>query len=266
VDWWLIIYVVLGLSILIILGFVIAAGIRWIIIKTSKEIPVLQEGMEALNRNDLNFAMKKFNEALEIKPQLPEAYYGIAKVYELKNENEKALENLTHAVTLKERFPAAYHDIGWIYQKQGELEKAIEYYVKAVSQKRKFIQAHMNIGAIYVMQGKYREALEKFDDAVFIDPKYVNAYTSATDVLLRMGKYNEAIQVCEELEKQAPEDVNSYFYRGVAYYFLNQKDKMEEMKSEISEINPVIVQDFDQFIKNVEQHRLQQQQQNQEPQ
>lgn len=251
--WWYIFYAILAFSALILVAGLVILARRFIIIKLSKEDTFLEEGLNQFNRQYYKEAIEKYHQALEIKKDCPDAYYGIAKCHEAMGQLDKAMEFYERTITVQERYPAAYHGIGWILHQKGKLDEAIIYYSKAVSQNRKLLESHINIGAIYFQQGKIRQALEKFDDAMFLDPKYTNAYTSTIDVLFILEAYEDIITVADNLLKKVPNSIDAYFSKAVSYYFLEEPEMLEKMKHTVEELNPIAYKDLIEYLAKLKQ-------------
>lgn len=83
-------------------------------------------GMKALYECDYEQAVLYFDNALELNPDMPDAYIGRAKAYEGLGEYEKAASDYEKATELDNSNSEAYIGLADMYEKLGEVEKAEE--------------------------------------------------------------------------------------------------------------------------------------------
>lgn len=81
-------------------------------------------GFDAANQRNYDLAIRYFNEAIEINPQLYEAYYNRAKVYSLMGKNSFAIRDFTKTIELKPTYYQAFASRGILYAETGQNEMA----------------------------------------------------------------------------------------------------------------------------------------------
>lgn len=80
-----------------------------------------------------------------------------------RKEFEKAVSKFTGAVELKPDLPEAYNNLGFCYRKLGDLDKSLAAYDKALAQKPDFPQAREYRGETYLALGKLDKANGELD-------------------------------------------------------------------------------------------------------
>jgi len=90
-------------------------------------------GYLAIEKGDLDYAMKINLEAYDYNSDDPIILDNLAHLYHLTGDFEKASELFEKLVEKKPRFPEAYYDYGRYLEDAGKYEEAFEMYNKALS-------------------------------------------------------------------------------------------------------------------------------------
>lgn len=127
---------------------------------------------EEYKRGDYNKAEELFQQALKLKQDLPEAYYGLGLVYYQKREIDKAIEMFQKARELKPDMVEAYYQEALIYQLIGRDKQyeAIPLYEKVLEIKPDFREARMNLGLMYEKLGAFEQAKAVYEAGLKVHP------------------------------------------------------------------------------------------------
>jgi tetratricopeptide (TPR) repeat protein len=129
-------------------------------------VDVDKEKIRSLNDLGLTFqAQKKFDEAIK--------YYD--KALEIKPDMFEALANKAFCMMLTDRFDEAYR----LYEKSIEL-------------KNDFLQGWYHLGYINIKRGNYFEALNCLDKAIELNDEYYLAWFAKYNLLTKMNRTEEA--------------------------------------------------------------------------
>lgn len=90
-------------------------------------------GYIAIEKGDLDYAMKINLEAYDYNPDDPIILDNLAHLYHLTGDFEKASELFEKLIEKNPRFPEAYYDYGSYLEDTGKYEKAFEMYGRALS-------------------------------------------------------------------------------------------------------------------------------------
>ncbi len=140
------------------LGFLISGPLSG----EQRAIEAYNQGVEAMNCEDLDQAITCFAEAIRLNPKFAEAYCNRGIVYDEKGEPDKAIADFTEAIRLNPKFTEAYHNRGVVYTEKGEPDKAIADYTEAIRLNPKFAEAYYNRGAAYTEKGEQATAEADF--------------------------------------------------------------------------------------------------------
>jgi type IV pilus assembly protein PilF len=114
--------------------------------------------------NRLEDAVRYYQEAIRLKKDYSEAYNNLGTVYMRQRRwddaiamFQKALENLYYATP-----EMAYYNLARAYEEKGEDSRAIEFYEMAIELKKHYLDPYGRLGLLYQKQGQYGPALRVF--------------------------------------------------------------------------------------------------------
>ncbi len=186
-------------------------------------------------------ALNSYKKALEISKDY-RIYYQLSSVYKKQRQFAFAEEALLEALKLNADFSTAYNSLGTTYYSWGKYDKAVESFKsfkEKVTDKKLKKRASKYIGLAYTKLGEnslkdrnYEVAEQHLLNAVS-NYNYDAAYLKLADIYVETGKYEEALKAADnainyrgkksKVPKGAP-----YFYKGMAFKGLKDKDKAKE--------------------------------------
>lgn len=197
----------------------------------------LNEGTRVFEYGDTDLAIELFNRAVELNPDLAEAYFKLGIAYSLveardaalvedqiettptpekgkekqtRSRSEKAFENAVKAYKkLLEANPeddAAYFNLGRAYNKLNEDEDAAKALKEAVKLKPDDTEYQTELGAILVKLAQYAEAVSPLKKAVDLDPENTRAIELLEDAQAGRRRVDYA---AERAKKDALSNSNS---------------------------------------------------------
>lgn len=133
-------------------------------------------GVAHLDNGDTASAIRNMQAAIDIDQKYYEANMQLGLVYS-KKKNKLALDYFNNALNIKPDDPDATYAIGMFYQEKGDYEKAMNAYTKITSKYQKFKWAHYNLGYINLVFIKdFEKATKYFTDAIVSDSSYTDAW------------------------------------------------------------------------------------------
>lgn len=163
-----------------------------------------------------------FNQAIKIKSDASDAWYGLALSA---NDARSGLEILDELIQISPDFHQAFRLKGFIYLTGEEYLKALDAFnrvieLRASSQERsEDAQLHFFKGHSLYMLGQYNQALDELNLALSIDP-YALCYCMRGDVYSKLGDLDKAIEDYTRMITLMPESPTGYIARGKAHYEL----------------------------------------------
>lgn len=182
---------------------------------------LLYEGWEALSESsgdpeeDLERAEAFFRRALELDPQLADAYNGLAEIAVERGDLEEAEELYWTAYRLAKaelgtEEPEAFH---WWRQHET----------------RPYMRAREGLGFTYWEEGRYDEALAEFEALLRLNPNDNQGVRYLIPALYQLkGELDKALEVYEEFEERYPGDPGEphfLFNWGLALYAVGRLEE-----------------------------------------
>lgn len=103
--------------------------------------------------------------------------YIRSNIYIGEKKYDKAIENCTKAIELKPNLSEAYLTRGNAYSHKEEYDNAIEDYTKAIEIKSDY-RTYNNRGNAYSHKEEYDKAIDDCTRAIELDPEYADAHTN----------------------------------------------------------------------------------------
>lgn len=180
----------------------------------------------ALITETLETKLDLYTKALEVNPEFLDAYINRGLVKNELQDFSGSLEDYNRAIELDSKCALAFNNRGYTKYKMQDFKGALEDYNKAILLNPKFKMALDNKAKLFL-----EVCLE--DDKDFSE-KY---YLSLGIFDINAGNMPEAIRNLDEVLKYNPNSDLTYFYKGIAYHSLGQKDKAYENYTKAIEIN-----------------------------
>ncbi len=160
--------------------------------------------------NLLARAAQNYQRATQINPNAPDFYVEWALASQLAGQSDDVVRAaLNQALQLDPKNPDAYFGLGRLYQARDELSDAEQAYLKGLasdSGSQRAVPAYSALGEIYVKNNKLDQALQASQKAVELAPNsWVNRLNLAL-VYQRVGRTNDAMTEAQTAYNLAPSD------------------------------------------------------------
>jgi len=182
-----------------------------------KSIQLNKTGLKNISDRKYDDAIKKFNEAIKIRPDDSALYCNKGLAYLYKREDEKALNDFNRAIKLNPDLVSAYNNRGIAYYLMTKYDKAIADFDKAIEIDGKFVKAYINRGLVYCDKKEYKEAIGDFNTAIKLDPKSWMAYNNRGLTYHLKGNEKKGIADVNKSLEIHPRFRVSFYGRDIAY-------------------------------------------------
>jgi tetratricopeptide (TPR) repeat protein len=88
---------------------------------------ILRDGAAWLNEGNFEKARRRFRDAIDEDPGIPEAYNGVGVTYRMRNDLARALEWYKKALAVDPDFGDAYYNMACVYALENQRELALRY-------------------------------------------------------------------------------------------------------------------------------------------
>lgn len=175
------------------------------------------KGNTEYEQNNYDVAIDNYKKAIDINPELSEAYYNLGVAYSKKEEIETAVTYYEKAIAIDPEFTEAYYGLGFLYFKGGEFQTAIIYYKKAIAIDSEFIEVYINLANVYSIKGEIETAISYLKEAIVINPEYADAYINLGNAYSEKGDINASIASYKKAIEIEPENSDAYVNLGMSY-------------------------------------------------
>ncbi|MEL7079523.1 MAG: tetratricopeptide repeat protein, partial [Cyanobacteria bacterium J06582_2] len=187
-----------------------------------------KRGLDKQNEEDTLGAIADYSKAIELNPDLAEAYVNRGNAYLNLGEYQEAIADYNKAIELNPGDADAYINRGNAYLNLEEYQEAIIYFNKAIELNPNYPNsalAYFNRGNAYGNLGEYQKAITDYNQAIELNSNYVDAYINRGNAYGNLGEYQEAITDCNKAIELNPDSAIPYSNRGDAYNNLEQYGK-----------------------------------------
>ncbi|HTP73973.1 MAG TPA: type IV pilus biogenesis/stability protein PilW [Burkholderiaceae bacterium] len=145
-------------------------------------------------RGQLDVALDEIKLALQIKPDLPEAYNLRGLIYQSQGDDRLAEENFKRALQLNPRDADTMHNYGWFLCQSRRMPEAFAQFQQAIATPRYagLSRTLMTQGVCQARTGALADAEKSLSRAYEIDPTSPVTAFNLADVLYRRGQYDRA--------------------------------------------------------------------------
>ncbi len=143
-------------------------------------------------------AEEAINRALELDPNLAEAYASLGLLYSNRHQGSAAIRELKRAVELQPSYAEAHNWLSWNYQLLGQPVKALESAKKAVNLNPLSPEALSNLSISYLYNGYLERALSESLRGIEIQPDWDGQAIHHGMALFNLGRYSEAKAVFQD--------------------------------------------------------------------
>jgi len=134
-----------------------------------------QAGMKLMGPGTYAKAIASFTRAIEIWPQLGEAYLERGVAHRYLNETEQAMADFDKAIDVNPNLARAYSARGRVYRERGDIKRALEDFTKSISLDSN-VDAHYERGQTYETLGQHQKAIDDYDQAIARLPDAPHVY------------------------------------------------------------------------------------------
>jgi tetratricopeptide (TPR) repeat protein len=181
-------------------------------------------GVVDIQRRNYAEAVRKINSALELNPNLGEAFNNRGTALRELKRLDEALASHDKAIALKPDYAEAFNNRGNVLLELKCFDEALASYDRAIALKPDYAEAFHNRGAAAKELKRLDEALACYDKAIGLNPYYANAFNSRGNVLMEQRSLHEALASYDKAIALKPDHATAFYNRGTALRELKRLD------------------------------------------
>jgi tetratricopeptide (TPR) repeat protein len=210
----------------------------------SQPIPItdarsaLDEGNRLLDRGETDRAIEVLQQAVEMDPDLADAYFQLGIAYALveKRDADKVETEVTPTPDPKQKKVREYKT-----NSEKAFENAVKAYKKIIAANEDDHAAHYNLGRAYNKLNEDEDAAKSLKEAVKLNPEDTEYQTELGAILIKLAQYHEAIPPLKKALELDPDNLRAEELLSDAQAGRKRvdyaKEKNEEKRAEANKSN-----------------------------
>ncbi|MEX0775065.1 MAG: tetratricopeptide repeat protein [Phycisphaeraceae bacterium] len=150
-------------------------------------------GLALLAQKQPQQAMRHFERALALRPDLAETHYNLGLAMIALDQYNDAARQFGACIKLQPDHAMAHHNLGSILFLANELPAAIAHYRRAIAALPGYLDAYVNLGQALVASNQLDDAAAAYRQAIAHQPNHPVAHLLLAQTLHRQGKLDAAV-------------------------------------------------------------------------
>ncbi|HWT02073.1 MAG TPA: tetratricopeptide repeat protein [Pyrinomonadaceae bacterium] len=211
-------------------------------------------GRACAERGDYGGAIQNFSAAIELDPQVADAFYFRGNAYANQGDLERAVEDYTRAIELDPRHADAYFNRGNCYNLQRDFDHAIADHDRVLELNPEDAEARLCRGHDYNNKGDFDRAIVDYSAAIALNPQSFDAFYNRAKTYINSGDFDQAITDSSTAIELDPQYADAYYQRAVAHGSKEDYDRALADLDKAIELEPEHVDSYNYraFIYNSE--------------
>lgn len=171
-----------------------------------------------LKEEGLKETMADYNKAIQLKPELADAYYQRGHAYLLICERKKAVKDFNRFIELKPNDPAGYFCRGYARSYTNDYDDSIKDLTKVIKLRPSSTGAYYQRAQSKKKKGDIQGALGDLKKVTQIDSQYWGAYLERGIINIEREEYQAAINDFTKCLDIKPDLAYGYYFRGMTKF------------------------------------------------
>ncbi len=166
---------------------------------------LLGSGIQWLETPNLEKALRDFDDAIRLDPQLLDARVNRGITLSRMGRTDDAIQEYRAVLALDARNAAAHANLGVLFEKIGRRREALEAYQAAVAANPALAEARTQLGNMLTDAGQAQAALQHFDAVLAQDAGHIIARYNRARAYSQLKRTNEAIADLRDVLARRPD-------------------------------------------------------------
>ena len=171
----------------------------------------------------------EYKNALQINQNLPDAWFGLARIHERKQDWQKAYMVLNKVRELSPTHVDARMMLGQILLASNQIDLALADAKEIMEMAPDDARSHSLMAAVQFRLENLKGAREEVDKALAIEPGNIEAILVHVRMLITEKKYSQALGVLNKAIETNPDNVSMYLMKILAYQETGDQKAIEDV-------------------------------------
>lgn len=178
-------------------------------------------------QDDYEAALSAYNAGIEANPDYAPCYLGRARLRLSRSPDELTLPrtDLEKALELDPDLGEAYLELALIDVQQDKVDQALQNLDYASQLMSETPLLHLTRAQVYLAEEEYEQALEDVEIALQLDPSIVSAYLVKGEILREMGRADEAFEAIQVYVNYGSPTAREWMWLAQAYLEIDRLDE-----------------------------------------
>ncbi len=205
---------------------------------------LIDEGHALEAQGNLDEAMQRYLEALQLAPNPARAHLNRGNILLLQGDLQGALDAFKTAIKHRPDYAGAYYNIGNALQGNRQFDEAAVNYHRALEIQPDYAEVHCSLGIAHKELGQLDDAIASFQHALTINPDLVEAHYSLGQILQGLGSFDDAVTSCRHALAVNPDWAEAHYIMGLALQGLGLLDDAVASYRRALVINPEYAESY----------------------
>ncbi len=198
----------------------------------------VKKGVLLVSLNQFEAAKEALGRGIELRPDLPIAYYYLGHVALAQQQSEKAIKSFERAIAGKQDFLPAYLALAKVHEEYGAISEAIGIYRTALKTLGGSLPVlRSELIRLYLKEKTYEPALALLEDVLREDPHNLEATLRVGLIYVAQKKFKKAAARLQVVLEQRSDDVMVRDYLGLVFEQSERYDAAIQQYLAVLEIN-----------------------------
>lgn len=147
--------------------------------------------------------------------------------FDLQNAPEQAIKEYEKAVEIRPDLPSLHYVLGSAYWKRSQLDKAAAEFERVIGLSPRHFMARYKLGTVLLEQNNAPRAIQEFRATLDQQPGFVDAYLGLAKALFQEGEYDAAVPQLQRYIQFAPDNPTPHYLLYQIYRRLNKPEDAE---------------------------------------
>jgi tetratricopeptide (TPR) repeat protein len=187
---------------------------------------------------DYGTAIRTFTQAIELNPDLADAYFRRGICFHLIGEDKMAISDFSESAHIDLSDPRAALWEGFTYAKMGEYHEALRAYGNAIAASDRYTPAYVNRGLAYMALGDFEKAVADFNDAIRLAPTTADYYFKRGVAYEKLGDNQKASESFASAIEFDDKHAEAYRHMADVMQALGRTELSNEYRQKATELAP----------------------------